>query len=350
MYKGYKMARVSNDDKHARIGRVYKLVRDSKNGIRESEIAEILNIEKRTVHNYLKELQTEWKVYKDEGVLWFAEHQKPLVLRDLALEAEEAMVLYLASRLFVKQADRRNVIAETVLDKLSTILSTDAGLSGDIQKAAQILSKRPFEQGYEDIFRTIMQAYLYRRPVKLIYHPYKGDPFETIVCPYLLEPSAIGFSTYIIGHSSIVNDLRTYKIERIETANIIANKEYSIPDDFPGLALLENAWSIFYGEKTVEVILRFHPDVARRVRETNWHPSQQDVELDPEKEGYVILRFTVADTTDLIPWIRTWGANCEVLAPTILRATMTGEARRYAELYGIGSNNSRKRYSDIFGD
>ncbi|MDQ7034335.1 MAG: WYL domain-containing protein [Anaerolineae bacterium] len=61
--------------------------------------------------------------------------------------------------------------------------------------------------------------------------------------------------------------------------------------------MLQNAWSIFYGDETIEVVLRFHPDVARRVQETNWHPSQHPIIGDPEKAGYVLMRFEVADTT-----------------------------------------------------
>jgi len=42
----------------------------------------------------------------------------------------------------------------------------------------------------------------------------------------------------------------------------------------------------------------------------------------------------VADTTDLKPWIRTWGANVEVLEPQSLRDEMVEEVRKTASLYG----------------
>ncbi|MDQ7034321.1 MAG: WYL domain-containing protein [Anaerolineae bacterium] len=347
------MPKTTNNDRHARMERVILLLQRQMDGLKELEIAKELHIERRVANNYLRDLENRGQVYKD-GKLWYINDQKPIVLRRFELEAEEAMVLYLASRLFVKQSDKRNIMAENVLEKLATILSTDAGLGDDIAHAAQELTRRPMQEGYEDVFQTIMRGYLYRRRVRIVYHPYRGDKFETIIEPYLLEPSAIGFSTYVIGYSSIVDKLRTYKIERIIAAEVVRNSDYRIPNDFPGLSLLQNAWSIFYGDETIQVVLRFHPSVARRVQETNWHPSQHPIIGDPEKAGYVLMRFEVADTTDLKPWIRTWGANCEVLQPEALRDEMIGESRRYAELYGWeigGGKMSREdRFNSIFGE
>jgi predicted DNA-binding transcriptional regulator YafY len=167
-----------------------------------------------------------------------------------------------------------------------------------------------------------------------------------VFAPYLLEPSGIGFATYAIGHSSIVNQLRTYKIERIRKAELTRG-EYTIPSDFDGLKLLRSAWSIFYGDEVIKVTLRFHPDVARRVQETNWHISQQ-LAWDEEQEGYLLMTIEVADTTDLKPWIRTWGANCEVLEPVSLRNELVSEARRLAKLYGWQFGGNRRRYNNIF--
>jgi predicted DNA-binding transcriptional regulator YafY len=341
--------KTSHDDKEAKIERVYRLLRQEGDWMKESEISEILKIPQRTLNNYLRALEAEGKVVK-EGMSWRLGDLQPKVLRQLKLEPEQAMVLYLAIRLFVKQSDKRNVDAENVLSALAEILSADAQLGQDISNAANELAQRPFQEGYSDIFRAVMRAYIYRCPIRIVYHPYRGESFETVFRPYLLEPSAIGFSTYMIGLSSRLGTLRTYKIERILHAEVLYRERYEIPQDFAGLALLQNAWSIFYGEETIAVTLRFHPDVARRVQETFWHPSQQAVTEDPEKTGYVLLRFAVADTTDLKPWIRTWGANCEVLEPQSLRDELRGEARRFAELYGWNLGATRKRFSGIFGD
>lgn len=335
-----------------RLDRIDRLLQRHPEGLRESEIAQQLNLGRRSTNNYLRELELQGRIYREEQ-LWYPLPHQGIVLRRFEMNPEEAMTLYLAVRLFVKYSDQRNEAAETALTRLAQILSDDMGLGDDILAAAQELARRPSVPGYESVFRTVMRSYIYRRKVAINYQPYRGRPFETVLSPYLLEPSAIGFATYVIGHSSVVNALRTFKLERITQARLLLPEEYRIPADFPGLQLLRSAWSIFYGEQLTRVVLRFHPDVARRVQETQWH-SSQELSWDEDRPGYLLLSLQVADITDLKPWIRTWGAACEVLEPTQLRDELIGEARRLAHLYGWHTTTDRQydhgRFKDIFGD
>jgi predicted DNA-binding transcriptional regulator YafY len=341
----------ATEDTHGRKQRVYLLLRSQTNGLRESEIAERLNLERRSVNNYLTALEQEGKLYK-EGMTWFVQTFTPAVIRPLEIQAEEATVLYLAARMLVKQSDRRNEIAETVLHKLAHVLKADAGVAAYIEEAALELAQRPLDREYIGVFRSVARSYLYHRKLQIHYQPYQGSPFVTTFSPYLIEPSTIGFSTYVIGYSENVQALRTYKMERIQEAKLLKD-EYDIPEDFPGLELLRNAWSIYYGEETVEVILRFHPEVAKRVQESRWHPSQQTVP-DTTDPRFLCVYLQVADTTDLTPWIRTWGANVEVLAPPDLRDRMMGEARRLGEMYGWfrddAVDETRRQFNDLWGD
>ena len=110
-------------------------------------------------------------------------------------------------------------------------------------------------------------------------------------------------------------------------------QEYSVPADFPGLEILRNAWSIIMDDETVHVALRFSPRVRERVLETRWHPSQTCVD-DPERPGFLRWTADVADTTDMLPWIRGWGAECEVLQPERLRQSLALEAQRIWAVYG----------------
>ncbi|MEL6526685.1 MAG: WYL domain-containing protein [Chloroflexota bacterium] len=135
---------------------------------------------------------------------------------------------------------------------------------------------------------------------------------------------------------------------RIVSATVIHDREYTIPDDFAGLSLLKSTWSIYHGEETVFVKLRFSPSVARRVRETNWHPSQTLM-----NDGqHVIMTIQVDNTTDLIPWIRGWGASVEVLEPKILRNKLVAETRKLMQLYDMqtGTNSLDDTFNTFFGD
>lgn len=314
--------------------RVFLTLRRFPNGLTEAELEQETGIQRRTVHNYLRALEIEGKVFKD-GIVWVALPFDELRLRHFELSPEEAMTLYLATRLLAKQHDKRNEPAETALMKLAAALKTHQIASEEIHQAAQELAQRPYRAEYHQVFRAVMQAYIYRRVLHITYEPLHGKPFETDFAPYLIEPSAIGFATYVIGHSSIVNAIRTYKLERIQTA-ALTRQEYIIPREFRGLDILKSAWSVIYGENLLPVVLRFSPNVRKRVEETRWHFSE-DKREDPDKPGYLRWEAKVADTTDMLPWIRGWGADVEVLEPPELREEVIQGVRRMTRMYNLAS-------------
>ncbi|MBM3128230.1 MAG: CRISPR-associated helicase Cas3' [Chloroflexi bacterium] len=312
--------------------RVFLTLRRYPNGLTEADLEQDTGLNRRTLNNYLRALETEGKIYKD-GLTWAALPFDELRLRQFELSPEEAMTLYLATRLLAKQHDKRNEPAETALMKLAAALKTNKIAGDEIHQAAQELAQRPQQGEYDLVFRAVMQAYIYRRMLRITYEPLNRKAFETDFSPYLIEPSAIGFTTYAIGHSSIVNATRTYKLERIKAA-ALTRQEYVIPREFRGLDVLKSAWSVIYGENLLTVVLRFSPNVRKRVEETRWHFSEAKRD-DPAKPGYLLWQAQVADTTDMLPWVRGWGADCEVVEPRELRNALTREARELAEMYKV---------------
>src|SRR5690606_37495124 len=126
---------------------------------------------------------------------------------------------------------------------LAGILNEDLGLSDVLAQSAREVSERPYTPQYEDTLRIILRAYIYRCQIQIRYQPARGEAFTTILSPYLIEPSGLGFANYVIGHSSISGAVRTHKIERIENAKLLPRQTYEIPADFPGTELLRNAFS-----------------------------------------------------------------------------------------------------------
>jgi CRISPR-associated endonuclease/helicase Cas3 len=327
------MPKIDEATKLRRLERLDLLLTRNARGLTEAEIAEELGLERRSVNNYLRELEDRGKVFKD-GLYWFPLTLKEGRLRSFDLSPEEAVTLYLGARLLAKQHDKRNEPAETALLKLAGVLKADAGVGDEIEQAARELASRPAQEGYQPIFREVVRGYIYRRKIVISYRPLNWNkPFETTFSTYLIEPSPIGFATYLIGHSSAASAVRAYKLERIESARL-TREGYALPPDFPGLDILRTAWSIVMGEDTQRVVLRFSPQVRRRVLETRWHPSQATVE-DPEKPGWLRWQVQVADTLDMLPWVRGWGADCEVLEPETLRKALEREVKRMAEVYRI---------------
>ncbi|MCL4393231.1 MAG: hypothetical protein M1482_00135, partial [Chloroflexi bacterium] len=65
------MPRVDQMTLEGRKERVFLTLRRHPSGLAESELEQMTSIQRRTLNNYLRDLETEGKVYKD-GVAWLA--------------------------------------------------------------------------------------------------------------------------------------------------------------------------------------------------------------------------------------------------------------------------------------
>ena len=80
----------------------------------------------------------------------------------------------------------------------------------------------------------------------------------------------------------------------------------------------------------MEVVLKFGRRVAQRVGETRWHRTEQVTE---QEDGCLLWRALIAEPQEMLPWIRGWGADCEVLAPEGLRTALIEEVNKLKSIY-----------------
>src|SRR5260221_613833 len=82
--------------------------------------------------------------------------------------------------------------------------------------------------------------------------------------------------------------------------------------------LFRNSFQIWQSENAEleQIVLRFSGRAAQLVRERNWHSSQQIQEL---ADGNLELGLTLNSLEEIIPWILSWGKDCEVARPAQLR-------------------------------
>ena len=161
----------------------------------------------------------------------------------------------------------------------------------------------------------------------------KDQEIRTYVfAPYYIEPYAIGQSTYVFGLREPPGEIRTFKIERIERVEIL-RETYSIPDDFDPFEMLSEAWGIWFKtEAPKHVTLKFHPRAAHRVGETRWHQSEQ---VEFQNDGYLLWRALIDEPREMLPWVRGWGADVEVIEPQWMRDEVVDEVLRLTEMYHI---------------
>lgn len=325
------------DDAQKKADRYYllqKLFEQPGRRLRTSEIAEKLGVSDDTAKRYIDELSVSGKLplRKDGHHYILAEDAKIPQLK-VHLSLSEATALYIAGRLLAQIHDERNQDVMLALTKLTDALP--GPLLAHQRTLIDLAEQR--QRGQTDrsnIFRALAMGWATRCKVRLLYAPPRKRKFECLFSPYLLEPSGIGRTIYAIGESSPPGELRTYKLERMEYA-ILTEEAFTIPEKFDAQALLGRAWGVMYGdEEPVEVRLRFSHYVTKRVKETLWHPSQEIIDTPQGCEW----RVRIGDTLEIENWIRGWGSDCEVIAPTELRERIVADIRRSTHNYHITSN------------
>lgn len=289
--------------------------------------------------------------YDDRGYLYI---ERTGYLSTLRLKLDEAIAVFLAARLLARYSDTPNTHVVQALEKLGVSLHGIAPALGRhiISTSAALADSLPSEPPPQQrVLEVLGRGWAEGRIVNLTYRPLRARrSFEQSFAPYLLEPSGIGFSIYAIGLAGSPGVLRTRKVDRIERA-VLTDEPFEMPADFEPNKLLGGAWAIWFDEsdQPQPVTLRFSHHVARRVLETRWHPSQR---IEEDAEGRLVWTAGVDAIQEMMPWIRGWGAECEVLEPPGLRQQMTGEAARLAQLYDHKPPDLTDRqqlFGDIFG-
>ena len=316
-------------DRLARMTRILALLNAHPDGMKPAEIARRVDSSVRTVYRDLRSIEGELSMpLWSEGGRWGVEADA--FLPPLKLTRSEAMAVVLSARLMVRYADKYDPDLASAFEKLAAVLPP--ALREHVDRTLDDLSRRPADDAFNRHVRLLTQAWAERRVVALDYAPApyapEAAPRSARVRPYLIEPSLQTHALYLIGWDETRNGMRTFKIERIRDVALTA-ATFEAPDaEIDGM--FERAWDIIADQDPIEVVLRFAPAVASRVREARWHPSETVAE---EGDGSLTWRATVAGPIEIRLWILQWGDNVEVVAPPDLRedvaATLVRAAARY---------------------
>jgi predicted DNA-binding transcriptional regulator YafY len=346
------MSRAEN--KADRLLQIEALLLTHSQGLTQSEIARRLSVDRSVIHRNLRDFEKRFPTIRFEDGRIAIDRSSYLVKVSFSLH--EAMAVHLAARLLATRMDRQNPHAASALRKLGISLEKLAPrISAHVKQSADVMDEADQRQDpvYLQSIEKLTLAWAEQRKVQVWHRSEKtGKVFEYLLCPYFIEPYAVGQTTHVIGRNDPSGKMRTLKIERIERVELTGDT-YEIPNDFDTRDLLADAWGIWYTEnEPVEVVLKFHRNVSARVRETRWHRSEEEIEL---QDGSIVWKAKVAELQEMIPWIRAWGADVEVLEPKELREMMMGEAKAMAEKYGWSIGLWSKptldnTFSDFFGE
>jgi proteasome accessory factor B len=317
-------------DRAARYLKIAMILNDHPEGISAQDIATRIGVSKRTIYRDIEamDLDAGLPIWSDKGRYGL---EGEAFLPPLALTLHEATTLFLAARMLAKTSDEHDTELIGAFVKLAQILPPV--LAEHIQATVDAFATTPPNETFTRVFRVLAEGWAGRRVVQIeydagVYDPSKGSR-KTRVRPLAIEPSALTHALYLLGWDESRKARRTFKVERILSASLTPETFEPPADSAPAAEMLK-AWDVIADEEPVDVVIRFSAEVAKRVAETRWHPSQ---ELDWSEDGTLTWRAKVAGMREIRIWILGWGADAEVLEPAELRQTVADQLRRGAALY-----------------
>ena len=179
------------------------------------------------------------------------------------------------------------------------------------------------------VFNTLSSAVLRQQEIEFDYR----KPGETQVVRRRVQPYHLAHREnlwYLIAFDLERAAPRTFALPRIAKP-LVLTTQFTRPDDFSPEKFFASALGVLGGDRDYRVVIRFSATVADRVREREWHESQ---ELRPLRDGGLELRLRLGALPEIERWVLTWGRDAEVLQPKELRERLRETAAALAKIYG----------------
>ena len=314
--------------KTERLIKIWLLLASNPVGYTIKELAERFGVNIRTIYRDMVALGADLKVpvYNDRK-RWKIEESR--ILPPIRFTLPEALNIFLAARLMLSYSHRYDPNIDATFTKLNTALPP--ALSEQVRKTMDWMQKLPKDEKLMRILATVAEAWVSQRRLKVAYRPLAAEKArERVIEPYYIEPAAPGHASYVIAYCHLKKGIRTFKIERIESAELTP-ETYTIPPDFDANEFFGSSWGIVVEGEVKTVRLKIiDREIMRIMGETIWHPSQV---LERQKDGSMIMTLSVTDTVDLFSWILGWGEKVEVLEPEELRKEVIETAKKMVKVY-----------------
>ena len=203
-------------------------------------------------------------------------------------------------------------------DKLHRMIRITGFGNSDYSKRGQIID-------------TILQAIEDKRRVLIVYQSMQStEPVEQELGPQgLIWHNG---SLYLIAWSARRQEIRNYKIDRIENAEIGSDLKYAVPENFSLEEWQQRAFGVFHGggDDDYSVVIHFHRAAARYVQEAHWHEGQK---FFPQPDGSVHMHLQVTELSAVMKWILGFGTNAIAIEPPELLDQIRRELSAMTDCY-----------------
>jgi proteasome accessory factor B len=236
-------------------------------------------------------------------------------LPELQLEPDELAALRIAAGAVLGGMEE----AEAGLMKLSIDETSSTVSAPRISYGADVAAEEP-------ALVTLYAAVLQLTPIAFTYKRADGEVARREVRPYSLIHRRGHW--YLVGWDEQRDDVRGFKVSRIQGAVETRGGSYEVPKGFDGSRHLAEAWELG-GEGPVDVVVRFSPDVR-------WWLEQNmaDAGMKEAPKGSLDVIIPASNLDAVVSWVVGFGDRVEIVSPPAARDQLMTRLRSYLEEAG----------------
>jgi len=142
------------------------------------------------------------------------------------------------------------------------------------------------------------------------------EPLTYDIYPYgLVEHRG---SLYVVGHSCHHDEIRTWKMDRIQSTDL-SPFPFQRPADFVIGHYFEGAFGVITGNITKVVRIRITGNAVQYASERKFHSTQHTIR---QADSSVIIELRLNSLLEIKSWVLSFGSKAEVLEPDELRKSI----------------------------
>jgi len=263
----------------------------------------------------------------------YAYEEKAYELPGIWITGEELAALFIASRLASTIPDKRLKSSfKSFLQQVVSFCTLDTPFSLDELSERISVKNIEYARVDEATFQMVVDALFYKKALEIYYYsPHKDETTQRVIFPlHLLQYMG---SWHVISHCALRGDLRDFALSRIRSINPSPD---SLNPDFSPDSIKEyirKNFGLLSKDISIEVCLKFSPDIVPYVSEQIWHSEQKQ---SPHSDGSLCLSFSVADLREVKREVLKYGSQVEVLSPAALREEVKEEIQKMGRIYSSG--------------
>lgn len=313
---------------------VLRLLADATEPYGVKRLADQLGVSKATIERDLATLERDFAVVEES-----IGKQKKAYRIDHKIKALEAITFGTTELLaiFAAQAALASLSGTPIHEDLHSVMTKIRGFlsprhNGGLDAMARVFV--PHVRGYVDYepqreqIDQLVDAIARRRVCQITYHsPTKGTTREHVARPLRLvwHRSALYLLACLGEHTRIT----TLAVQRIRSLEV-STEAFTAPRVDVD-AHTTKAFGIFVSDQEEDVEVIFDAEIAWQLEERTFHPNEQK---ERRADGSLRYRIRSSAQWEIIPWVQSFGAMAEIVAPAswreALRANVIAMAGRYA--------------------